>query len=278
MSTCSVKSAMASGPQTPITVNGVKIARDLISREAQNHPSATPIDAWKTAAQSLVVRELLIQEARRKNIGAVPETDDEGRRETEDEAKVRVLIETEVVTPEPDAASCRRYYEMNRAKFRSADLIEASHILVAASPADQASWHRAKRTAHAVLAMLADQPDGFAEFASSHSDCPSKSAGGNLGQLTAGSTVPEFEAALKRLAEGETTREPVASRYGWHIIRLDRRIRGRELPYELVAERIAAYLKQSVQRRAAAQYVARLVSAAEIKGFEMPGADEHRVH
>jgi len=80
------------------------------------------------------------------------------------------------------------------------------------------------------------------------------------------------------LNPGELSAEPVATRYGFHIIRLDRKHEGRMLPYEAVAERIADYLRESVRRRADAQYIARLVSAARIEGVEMAGADALRVH
>ena len=72
--------------------------------------------------------------------------------------------------------------------------------------------------------------------------------------------------------------EPVATRYGFHIIRLDRKHDGRTLPYEVVAGRIADYLRESVRRRADAQYIARLVTAAKIEGIDLAGADALRVH
>ncbi len=50
------------------------------------------------------------------------------------------------------------------------------------------------------------------------------------------------------------------------------------LPYEVVADRIADYLRDSVRRRADAQYIARLVTAAKIEGIELTGADALRVH
>jgi peptidyl-prolyl cis-trans isomerase C len=70
----------------------------------------------------------------------------------------------------------------------------------------------------------------------------------------------------------------VPTPYGVHIIRLDRKIQGRQLPFELVAERIADYLKESVSRRATAQYIARLVSRAMITGISIEGAEVHRVN
>jgi len=94
----------------------------------------------------------------------------------------------------------------------------------------------------------------FAELARAHSDCPSAAQDGNLGQITGGRTTPEFDHALRQLAPGTITAEPVATRYGFHVIRLERRIEGRTVPFDMAADRIAAYLKDSVERLALAQY------------------------
>jgi peptidyl-prolyl cis-trans isomerase C len=96
--------------------------------------------------------------------------------------------------------------------------------------------------------------------------------------LTLGQTTPEFEAALVALPVGAISEAPVETRYGLHIIRLDRKIEERQLPFELVAERIADYLRESVTRRATAQYIARLVSRAKITGVALEGAEAHRVN
>ena len=80
------------------------------------------------------------------------------------------------------------------------------------------------------------------------------------------------------LEPGSIAPEPVATRYGFHIIRLDRKHEGRELPFELVADRIAEYLQESVQRRALAQYIARLATAAKIEGVDLAGAEAMRVN
>jgi len=48
------------------------------------------------------------------------------------------------------------------------------------------------------------------------------------------------------------------------------------LPFKLVAERIADYLRENVARKAAAQYIARLVSSAEISGIVLAGAEAHQ--
>jgi peptidyl-prolyl cis-trans isomerase C len=278
MTTCSAHAQVPAGKPAAVIVNGVSIARDAIVREMQHHAASKPIAAWQQAARALVIRELLLQRAHQLGVTPEPISDTEGRRETDDEAIMRALVEQEVTVPEPDDVTCRRYYENNQNRFRSPDIYEASHILFAALPADKVAHAQARADAGAVLATLQENPDCFATLAQAYSRCPSAAQGGNLGQITAGQTTPEFEQALVALSPGKLCAEPVATRYGFHIIRLDRKHEGRTLPYEVVAGRIADYLRESVRRRADAQYVARLVSAAKIEGIELAGADALRVH
>jgi len=271
--TCAVhRSTLSKGHD--VRVNGVTIPRDRVAREVQHHPSRTPLEAWKAAARALAVRELLLQEARRLEVSGQPMADGDGRRETDDEAAIRTLVVREVQTPTADAATCRRYYEQNRARLRSPDIYEAAHILFAASKADAPRYAQARTAAETTLAVVLQHPQQFAALAQAHSACSSASQGGNLGQITTGPTTPEFERALFALEPGLISPELVATRYGFHIVRLDRKHEGRELPFELVADRIADHLQECVQRRALAQYIARLASAARIEGIELAGADE----
>lgn len=270
------RSPSAATRPPPISVNGVAIPRAAVAREAQHHPASAPGVSLRTAAEALVVRELLLQEARAAGTEANPLTVD-GKRETDEEALIRAVVERAIHVPEPGEAELHRYYENNRARFRSSELIEARHILVAARSSDPKAYEAARRKAEAIADDLADDPLAFGRLARSHSDCASAGEGGWLGQLTPNETTPEFAVAVAALAEGETTRRPVETRYGFHIIRLERRIAGRELPFEAAAARIRDYLVERTRRMATAQYIARLVSQAEISGIELAGAEAHRV-
>ena len=125
---------------------------------------------------------------------------------------------------------------------------------------------------------IARSPRAVCRIGAANSACSSASQGGNLGQITADQTTPEFEQALFALEPGSIAPKPVATRYGFHVIRLDRKHEGRELPFELVADRIAEYLQESVQRRALAQYIARLATAAKIEGVDLASAEAMRVN
>lgn len=268
---CSLHQAMGLDRPSRISVNGVAIARDAIAREAQNHPAEKPIAAWQEAARALVIRELLLQEARRLQIDAEPQSDGEGRRETEDEALIRQLVEREVRTPEADDATCLRYYEQNRSRFRSADLCEVRHILIPVAPGDGPARVAARQQAMQIIAALQREPSRFGELAQTHSACPSAGTGGSLGQIGPGQTVPEFESALAKLPAGEVSAAPVETRYGLHVVLIERRIAGRELPFDLVRARIREWLGERVQRTALAQYLSILAGRAEIKGIALAG-------
>ena len=115
-------------------------------------------------------------------------------------------------------------------------------------------------------------PNASRASPSALSACPSSNDGGRLGQVAAGDTTPEFEAALQSLEAGEICPDVVRTRYGVHVVRLDRKVDGAVLPFEQVHERIASYLEASSSRRAAAQYVSLLAGQAVISGFDIAGA------
>ncbi len=117
----------------------------------------------------------------------------------------------------------------------------------------------ARGSATALLGELRQRPQSFAAAAALHSACPSSQQGGNLGQIGPGQTVAEFEAALRRMVPGLVHEEPVETRYGFHVVRLDRRI--------------AEYLDEAVHRRALQQYVSILAGRAQVTGVDLGAAN-----
>ncbi|MGD9538856.1 MAG: peptidylprolyl isomerase [Gammaproteobacteria bacterium] len=256
----------------PVVVNGHAIGADLIAAEVQNHPASSAEAATREAIRALVVRELLLQEADRLGIAPDPMVDERGRRETEEESRIRQLLEDQVRSPRADEDACRRYYENNPAKFKSPDLFEPVHILLSADPDTGEAYGSAVEEAKAIIARLEERPELFSTIARERSDCPSASEGGRLGQVTAGQTTAEFQTFLLALEEGQLCPVPVKTRYGVHVLRLERKVEGRTLPFEAVRARIARYLEEASWRRAVAQYISILAGRAEIEGAEIGGA------
>lgn len=254
-----------------LIVNGEVVPHAAIAAEVQNHaaPPGKPGLAWRRAANAVAIRVLLLQEARRRGLGAEPIEAGPGRRETDEEALVRSLLEAEVAATPPTEADIRAEYDRDPGRFRSPPLWEVSHILVACDPADAGGWGLARVRAEALAREAAAGPEAFARLARSASDCGSAAQGGALGQLGPGDTLPEFEAALRRLAAGEVTDAPVPTRHGWHVIRLDAVAPGQVLPYAAARPRIAEALEKAAWARSARALVARLVAAADIVGADL---------
>ena len=69
-----------------------------------------------------------------------------------------------------------------------------------------------------IVKLLADGGD-FAQLAKEKSTGPTGAKGGDLGWVGPGQFVPEFEAAMAQLKEGEVS-APVKTQFGWHVIEL----------------------------------------------------------
>ena len=255
-----------------VRVNGIEIPPEAIAEEIQHHPAPDAETAWVEAARALAVRELLLQEARRIGLAAEPATDEDGRTEVEEDAVIRALLEEEVVPAEPGEIECRRYYEANLERFRTPELFEAAHILIEPEGTDEEAWAAAHERARAIAREIGDDAGAFAAAARAHSGCASAQQDGSLGQIRRGELVPEVQAGLEALAGGTTGREPIRSRFGWHILRLHRKIEGRTMTFEMVRDRIADMLEARSWSVEAARYVAELAARNRVEGVRIEGA------
>jgi peptidyl-prolyl cis-trans isomerase C len=252
-----------------VRVNGIEITPEAIAEEIQHHPAPDAETAWTEAARALAVRELLLQEARRIGLAAEPLPDEAGRIEIDEDALVRALLEEEVVPAQPGESECRRYYDANIQRFRTPDLLEAAHILIEPEGTDEQAWAAALARANAIVREIGDDAAAFAAAARAHSGCASAQQDGSLGQIRRGELVPEVQAGLEALVDGTTAREPTRSRFGWHILRLHRRIGGRTLSFDMVRDRIADMLEARSWSVEAARYVARLAAENQIEGIRI---------
>ena len=243
-----------------IRVNGVKIAGDAVAREMQHHPAPSRGEAERQAATALVVRELLLQRVREREIGGA----------TEDE-RIANLIEAEIKVPEPTDEEIARYYRRNGLQFTSPALYRAAHIFFPARASNEKASAKAKAKSEAVFAEVTADPGRFADLARAHSACSSKEQGGSLGLVRKGDTNAEVERALATMDVGAITL--VRSRHGYHVLRLDDRAPAAELPLEQARGWIAGHLKKTSKRRAIAQYLQLLAAGAKIEGVELAAAD-----
>lgn len=152
-----------------------------------------------------------------------------------------------------DPAEVRRFYESRRSQYMVPEARQASHILIAAdASAGAEAREKARARAEELLGQLLAKPESFSELAKKHSQDPGSAAnGGDLGFISPGAMkdVPEFEAALFKLKEGEIS-PPVASKHGFHIIRLTKLQPAQGKSFEEVRSQIEDELrKQRAARR-----------------------------
>lgn len=136
----------------PVIVNSTEITDDAVFAEMQYHPASSAEEAQYKAAVALTIRELLLQEAARLGIVAPDLSSPE---EIQEDFKISRLLEQEVITPEPDAIFCQRYYDQNQRKFRDGEgnpvLFEYVQTTIAAFLKD-VSWQTAVKQYIKILA------------------------------------------------------------------------------------------------------------------------------
>ncbi|NVK21791.1 MAG: peptidylprolyl isomerase [Kangiellaceae bacterium] len=244
-------------PLPVISVNGRVIDEKELSDEIQYHPAPSAEAAIQKAGQALVIRQLLKQQLEEKAIAEVTE-----------EQAIESLIDKNAKYQTPSEDDCVRYFEQNKDKFVTAPIMEVSHILLAVARDDIEGRIKKKQQAEKLIDSLLQDQDLFTKFVVDYSDCPSSKTQGSLGQLSKGQTVPEFERQVFPLDEG-LHNKPLESRYGYHIVFINKKIEGNQLEYEMVKEKIKDYLNHRRYRQSVSDYLYRLVEESEIEGIEL---------
>ena len=90
----------------------------------------------------------------------------------------------------------------------------------------------------------------FEDAAREYSSCPSKDAGGNLGEFGRGQMVPEFDSAVFSMEVGEVTKTPIKTQFGYHLIKLNSKTESTTIPYEEISGEIMNALLLEKRRAA----------------------------
>lgn len=269
-SSCGTQEPTTPSPDSlpEITIDGVAIPEKDLANELQYHPNSNFAVVVQQAGQALVIRQLLINEAKKQGLDI-----------TNEEEAVQKVVENNISYEAPNDDICRRYYENNKDKFMTMPLMEVDHILLAAAKDDIEGRDAAKHNADVIITQLLQEqkngePSTFAALAREYSACPSKESGGNLGQLSKGQTVPEFERQLMPLSEGISDKA-IESRYGFHVVNINRKIDGKQLEYDMVSDKVRGYLINSASHLAIQAYIQSLVEKADIQGVPIRFSDEN---
>lgn len=190
---------------------------------------------------------------------------------------IEAMLEQEVITPEPTEEECRRHYEASKRHFIEGQALHVRHILFAVTPG--VNVHALSLRAEQALLGLSrkDVPVGqFERLAAELSNCPTGAQGGDLGWVAPNDCAPELANELfyqtdNRWSMGVHPRL-VHTRFGFHIVEVLSRRKGRQQSYEEVAGAIRHQLTAQCRATALRQYMLMLVGQAQIDGIDLEGA------
>ncbi len=236
------KAEKAPGSSTKVVVNGVTIPQsrfEAMAKEldAQGHP-ASP-ERENAIREELVNREVLAQAAKKRGLDKDPVVQAEMGMASQ-AVLVRALFENEVKTHPITDADLEKQYEQFKASMGSNEY-KVRHILV--DKEDEAK---------AIIDQLNKGAD-FAKLAKEKSKDPgSKDNGGDLDWGPAGRYVKPFADAVTSLKKGETTKTPVKTDFGYHVIQVED-VRPLKVP-------TFAEMKEQFRQRAQQQQIQKLVA------------------
>lgn len=160
-----------------------------------------------------------------------------------------------VVTERATEAKLLEAYEVFVKEFKGEGEVRASHILV-----------KTETEAKEIIAQLEKGAD-FAKLAKEKSTDPSKEKNsGDLGFFSKEQMVKEFAEVAFSMKAGETTKVPVKTQFGWHVIRVTERRTAAAPKFDEVKDQ----LRQKLAETIAKEETDKLRAAAKIQRF---GAD-----
>lgn len=139
----------------------------------------------------------------------------------------------------------KEFYEANKARFKKDGTVSAKHILVK----DEAKCQK-------ILEEIA-AGKAFEVAAQEYSTCPSGQKGGDLGEFGRGQMVREFEEAAFTAEIGQVV-GPVATQFGYHLIKVEAKNEAVVAAFEEVKEQIRRNLLGQKQNQAYSAKVAEL--------------------
>lgn len=175
---------------------------------------------------------------------------------------INLKVRQKVKVSEEDLKA--EYAKVSRLESADAE-VHARHLLVqlpAKPTAEQIETARKKAVALSAEARQAGVD--FVALAKEKSEGSSAPDGGDLGWFRRGVMVPEFEKVVFQMQPGDIS-EPVRTRFGWHVIKLEERRALAARPFEEMKEQLREKLLRDQLDRFTAQYIKELRTQAVVE-------------
>jgi peptidyl-prolyl cis-trans isomerase D len=178
-------------------------------------------------------------------------------------------------TPQVSDAAVQQYYTQHQDQYKVDDQVRVRHILVKVDPGADAKTDAAARQKAEDLLKQIKAGANFADLAKKYSDDPgSKEAGGELGFLKHGATVPEFDQAAFSLQPGQTS-DVIHTKFGYHILQVEEKQTAHTKPLSEVKPEIVASLTRDLEAQQAQNYAQQLAGEAQKNGLARTAEAHH---
>jgi peptidyl-prolyl cis-trans isomerase D len=155
-------------------------------------------------------------------------------------------------TPAVSQAEIEKYYAEHAKEFESPRQVKAAHILVKVPEGSGGEAEERARAKVADIIRRAKAGEDFAKLARQTSEDTANAAkGGDLGYVSRGEMVREFEEALFALKTGDISPQPVRTPFGFHAVRVTDIREEHKKPLTAVASQIRDQLGAEAAERAA---------------------------
>jgi peptidylprolyl isomerase len=248
---------------TLATVNGEKITSEAINALLAQNPQAPAYEQLndeqkKEVLDKVIEQKLLVQQAKKSGV----EKESEYKTQLnalQDNLAIGVYLKKKADSTAVTDAEVKKFYEENKARLERPESVRARHILV-----------EKEGDAKSIIKALGskkgdDLEKEFEKLAKEKSIDPgSAERGGDLGYFSKDRMVKEFSDAAFALKNGELTKNPVKSDFGFHVIlKLDHKKAG-VTPLEEVAEQLKRSAKAKKFNEALEKEIADLKTKAKI--------------
>lgn len=210
LNACNAQDDKKSTDAVLATVNGTAIhqsAMDILMRQGAAQGAPDTPEVRKAMLDELVGRELARQDAVKQGLDKRPEV--KQQIELANQAVlINAFMQDFIKTHTPTDDQLKAEYDKIKTQIGDKQY-HAHHILV-----------KTEKEAKDIIAQL-KKGAKFEKLASKSLDQGSAVKGGDLGYNAPSAYVPPFAQALTSLKKGETTKTPVQTQFGWHVIRVD---------------------------------------------------------
>lgn len=281
-----------------IIVNGEKIEESAIKQEverlrpdyervfSEQDPKEREAQLFDWSKENVIERVLINQEAK-KNGGKISEEEIESALtrlkeqytdpeelykalDVKDDTGIKEQIEMQMRVeqtlndvckdlPDPPKADIEEYYKNNTEQFKTSESARVAHIV------KYVNWQTDEETAYNAIKEAHDELKNGATFevvVDKHTDCAD--SGGDLGYVTRGQMVEEFEDVVFNLGTGDVS-DIFRTRFGFHIAKVYDRKPAAVAELKEVKDQIVSTLQEQTRSKAIDEFIDSLKEKAKIE-------------